>query len=279
MIYYASFHSVLTQNNLIVGSDDVNDEQHENNVDSTPWDVSNGFLRRNKPIYHDQSAPISVPTSDVGATATAKDHARHLISQRGFEDILQACRPRNRGEYGSGLPISLSNLLRKFSPNINHSIQASEKTFSLDQSGGLSPQRSSRAKNLEWGAVSFDEFNMTKVSSSLQRSQFYRMSASLSDSSSASSFTSLGSSMFVSQTASGMHLQSTMSLSLEGGQPSAINHVDSSPSLDDVENPQEDNGNPASILERMMQEHDANAFSVKSGRESPTNSVFASSFK
>ena len=113
-----------------MGPDDVNDEQHESNVDSTPWDVSNGFLRRNKPIYHDQSAPISVPTSDVGATATAKDHARHLISQRGFEDILQACRPRNRGEYGSGLPISLSNLLRKFSPNMNHSIQASEKTFS-----------------------------------------------------------------------------------------------------------------------------------------------------
>ena len=95
----------------MIDADDVNDEQDENDIYNTPWNVSNGFLRRNKPIHHDESAPISFPTTDVAATA--KDHAIHLISQRGFEDILQACRPRNRGEYGSGLPISLSNLLKK----------------------------------------------------------------------------------------------------------------------------------------------------------------------
>lgn len=264
----------------MIDADDANDEQDENDVDDTPWDVSNGFLRRSKPINHDQSAPTSFPSSDVATTA--KDHARHLISQRGFEDILQACRPRNRGEYGSGLPISLSNLLRKFSPNGNNSI-TSEQMVNLDQTGGsnyYSPQRSSRAKNLEWGAVSFDDFNITKVSSSLQRSQYYRMSASLSDSSSASSFTSIGSSMFVSQSMSGVHLQSTTSLSVEAGQTSAINHDDSSTSLDiDGENPQEDNGNSTSMIEKMMREHDENAFSGGSGRASPTNSVFASSFK
>ena len=152
--------------------------------------------------------------------------------------------------------------------------------INLDQSGRFSPQRSSRAKNLEWGAVSFDEFNMAKVSSSLQRSQFYRMSASLSDSSSASSFTSIGSSMFVPQSTNGMHLQSTTSLSLGSGQPSVLNHVDSSTSLEiDVENPQEDNGKLTSVIEKMMREHDENAFSGKSGRVSPTNSVFANSFK
>ncbi len=266
---------------MMIDVDDSNDEQDENDGSDTPWDVSNGFLRRRKPINHDQSAPTSFPSSDVAATA--KDHARHLISQRGFEDILQACRPRNRGEYGSGLPVSLSNLLRKFSPNGNNSMQASDQMINLDQPGGsnyYSPQRSSRAKNLEWGAVSFDDFNMTKVSSSLQRSQFYRMSASLSDSSSASSFTSIGSSMFVSQSMSGMHLQSTTSLSVEAGQTSAINRDDSSTSLDiDGENPQEDNGKSTSMIEKMMREHDENAFSGGSGRVSPTNSVFASSFR
>eukprot|EP00985_Skeletonema_marinoi_P001573 scaffold629_cov156-Skeletonema_marinoi.AAC.1 len=269
--------AMLYKEHINDDADDVNDEQDENDIDNAPWNVSNGFLRRNKPIHHDESAPISFPTTDVAATA--KDHARHLISQRGFEDILQACRPRNRGEYGSGLPISLSNLLKKCSPNVDHSMQASEQMIALDQSGRYSPQRSSRAKNLEWGAVSFDEFNMSRVSSSLQRSQFHRMSTSLSDSSSASSFTSMGSSMFVPQSTSGMHLQSTTSLSLEVGQHSTLNHDDSSTSLGiDGENPQEDNGNPLSAIQRMMREHDENAFSGRSGRVSPTNSVFGNSF-
>jgi len=258
-----------------IDADDINDGQAENAVNITPWNISNGFLRRNNPINYDESASISFPTTDM--EATAKDHARHLISQRGFEDILQACRPRNRGEYGSGLPISLSNLLKTFSPDVHHTMQPSEQMIALDQAGRLSPQRSSsRTKNLEWGAVSFDEFNISKVSS-LQRSQFHRMSTSLSDSSSASSFTSIGNHMFVS---SGVHLQSTTSLIFEAGQASTQHHRnDSSASLDmmDGGNPQEDVGY-ASVLERMMREHDDHAFSGRSGRVSPTNS-FANSFK
>ena len=267
-------HSLMSY----IDADDVNDEQGENDANATPWIVSNGFLRRNKPIHHDESTPISFPTSDVAATA--KDHVRHLISQRGFEDILQACRPRNRGEYGSGLPASLSNLLKAFSPDVYHSMHPSEQMIVLDQAGRLSPQRtSSRAKNLEWGAVSFDEFNMSKVSSSLQRSQsqFHRLSTSLSDSSSASSFASIGSQY---KSMSGMHLQSTTSLTLETGQTSTLHGDDSLASLDiDGENPQEDNGNHVSMIERMMREHDEHAFSGRSGRVSPTNSFANRSFK
>ncbi len=273
--FYTSFPRTHPLTNVVIDADDMNDEQAENAVNTTPLNVSNGFLRRNKPIHHDESAHISFPTLDVAATA--KDHARHLISQRGFEDILQACRPRNRWEYGSGLPVSLSNLLKTFSPDVHHSMQPSEQVIALDQAGRLSPQRSSsRTKNLEWGAVSFDEFNMSKVSP-LQRSQFHRMrTSSLSDSSSESSFTSIGNHMFVS---SGVHLQSQTSLTLEAGQNSTLHRNDSSASLDmDGENPQEDNGNAVSLIERMMREHDDHAFSGRSGRVSPTNS-FANSFK
>ena len=150
----------------------------------------------------------------------------------------------------------------------------SGQVVALDQAGRLTPQRSSaRAKNFEWGAVNFDEFNMNKLSSSVQRAQFLRMSTSGSDSSSASSFTSIGS--HIHQSMSGTYLQSTVSL---GGQSNVVGD-DSSTTLDiDSENPQGDNADPILMMKKMMREHDKQAFSGRSGRVSPTNS-FANSFK
>lgn len=66
----------------VTGADDAK-EQGENDTNNNS-SVSNGFLRRNKPACRDN---VSTPLSDE--VATAKDHARHLISQRNFEDILQ----------------------------------------------------------------------------------------------------------------------------------------------------------------------------------------------
>ena len=107
------------------------------------------------------------------------------------------------------------------------------------------------------------------------------MSTSLSESSSASSFASIGSSMLVPQPTGGIHLQSTTSLNLEAGQVTpTLHHDDSSTTLDiDGENPQEDHGNSISMIEKMMREHDEHTFSGRNGRVSPTNSTFAGSFK
>lgn len=211
---------------------------------------------------------MSLLSSDV--VATENEHARHFISQRGFEEILQACRPRNRGEYGSGLPISLSTVIKKFSPDVHHSMQSSEQMIALVRQERLSCHKSSsRAKNLESGARSFDEFNVRKLSPSPLRPQPHRMSTG-SDSSSASSFNSMGSNMILSHPMSGVYLQSTTSL---GDDSTTSLGIDAH-----GENPQEDNENPALIIESMMREHDKHAFTGRSGKISPANS-FANSFK
>lgn len=67
----------------VTDADDAKDEQGENDTNTNP-SVSNGFLWRSKPACRDN---VSTPLTDE--VATAKDHARHLISQRNFEDILQ----------------------------------------------------------------------------------------------------------------------------------------------------------------------------------------------
>ena len=63
----------------------------------------------------------SRPTQDTRAEEADKSESkktekcRHFLSDRDFDDILAACRPRNHGEYMSALPSTLLAVLKIFS--------------------------------------------------------------------------------------------------------------------------------------------------------------------
>ena len=78
--------------------------------------------------------------------------------ERPFEDILQACRPRNRGEFGQGLPTSLVSLITKFNGEDGPLDSKVDKmTLYRQFKPSSSPQRSTNmAGKTEWGLVDFD---------------------------------------------------------------------------------------------------------------------------
>lgn len=97
---------------------------------------------------------------------------KHLISGREFEDILQACRPRYRGDYGTGLPLPLplATLLQK--------VVAIGANFNTDL-----PQLHdhSRSQHLERGAVSSQQASSSFTNNGSHL--FHRFSSQLLDSS------------------------------------------------------------------------------------------------
>lgn len=136
---------------------------------------ANGFMMRETgpadPVVA-LSEPL-LPKTDSSGTLqfVGKTHAqkqqRHLISGREFEDILEACRPRNRGDT---VPSSLISLLQK-TPRLNrssskvrmHKSQQSKTRQPAVESGarnpsGMKTSESAASMHLqEWGAVNFDE--------------------------------------------------------------------------------------------------------------------------
>mmetsp|Transcript_8359 Transcript_8359/g.17809 ORF Transcript_8359/g.17809 Transcript_8359/m.17809 type:complete len:2336 (+) Transcript_8359:221-7228(+) len=193
------------------------------------WNASNGFMSR-------KTASINYSTkAEVTHAGSEGSQYKHLISDRKFEDILQACRPRSRGEYGSGLPTPLSSLLIKIYTNPSKLVDNSagyhhnqpwkdanshvpRSATSTENAGMNSPHRalhSSHMRYLEWGAVNFDDITK-KWQNSHQgmASVIYATSNSGSLASPSSSFGSLGS--FKRSPHSLGHLQSSMSLEKTG---------------------------------------------------------------
>jgi len=264
MLYKEQF----TDDDIFADAMSASAVQREND---TPWHASNGFLKRHSPDSFVAPETMPVPSNPM------RQQYRHLISGRGFEDILQACRPRNRGEYGSGLPVALTTLLKKARPNSDSDMHTQKSTFDRDSQqlvpfgdmGPTTPQRT-RARYLEWGAVNFDDYTRKLLISS-QQIQSNR-SLSGSQSSPTSSFTSIGSYRFPMHLLGISHLQSTTSL--EGGgqslsssdHPNPLhrnNHSDGSMATLDNYEMQSDAecGQTYSAIQKFMADHDNGTFS------------------
>ena len=255
----------------------------------TSWRAVNGFLKRN--------APDSVNAPEIVAPASpARQQYKRLISDRSFEDILQvrrpsffpgisspftllmltymkACRPRNRGEYGLGLPASLTAIV-KTSVSQSNRDRYIKKTTCLDHdSQQLELLGAPRSRYLEWGAVNFD--TDYKRLSGLQHTR----NRSLSGSQMSSSFSSLGSSGFPSRRQGIPHLQSLSSLEGAGSpveprirfhpgpssgehtQATNNRHFDNDEMRKDTNVPASGKDQTYSAIKKYMTEYDKRAFS------------------
>ena len=177
--------------------------------------------------------------------------------ERPFEDILQACRPRNRGEFGQGLPTSLVSLITKFNGNKDDPLDSKLDKMTLYRQfkPSSSPQRSKNmAGKTEWGLVDFD--------AGLSRwEQLHDSPLYGSPSSPSTSFMSLGGK-------AGMQTPMSLdgggrSLSSEGeafGYASKrLSSDGSSVALDDADS--DASSMDINAMRKMMQQHDDSAFS------------------
>lgn len=261
---------------------DTNAIQGEDDILTQTYIVSNGFMKRSSPKATYSQALQPTPVTPTKQQST-KPQYKHLISDRGFEDILQACRPRNRGEHGSGLPTSLVTLLQRDCPDLvdlkllnGRLLQKAgldrgsprKLVTASDLGGSLTPQRTgnaSRSRFLEWGAVNFDDY----FAKALNTPQTFNRSCSAgSQSSPASSLTSMGSQRVSSQLFGSSHLQSTMSLEGGGQSVSSVGNAHlsmhkkrpSDGSLASIDNElPEDFG--FSAIQKVMADHDQSTFS------------------
>jgi len=238
------------------------------------WNASNGFLERNTPDSF--AAPKIQPTP----ASRARQKYKHLISDRGFEDISQACRPRNRD--GSGLPVSLAILLRKTVPDVNgdakgargRQLQKASSDRDHQQLDPTSPQHAinaSRSRYLEWGAVDFDDFAHKRLNNSQQTSN---RSFSGSQSSPSSSFNSIGSYRQnpTSQLLGISHLQSTTSLSNSSMTTLEIEEMQKE---DDIF--ASEKGQTLSAIQKLMTNHDKSTFSSTPNANHPKNNDLSQS--
>lgn len=243
---------------------DASNTDAEDDRETQTWSASNGFLKRSNvdSFVAPKIQPVPFDPS--------RQRYKHLISDRGFEDILQACRPRNRGEYGSGLPVSLTSLLQKVVVNdTNNETDANLKQASLNRAsqqlasndmGCLSPRRernASRQGYLEWGAVDFDDIPHKRLS---YPQEALRRSFSGSQSSPSSSIG--GSYKFPSHLLSTTHLQSTASLEGGGQSLSSGHRSDSSMATSDNEDAQSGiESSSMDKIQKLMAEFDKTTFS------------------
>ena len=117
--------------------------------------------------------PRQLATSGLEAEASAgrsdsQRQQRHLISSRNFEDILEACRPRNRGDTLSAFPSALALLVSNNTTvqDERAQIESKEIDVSTQNSGGgelALPSPHIDAYNgsglepvSEWGAIDFE---------------------------------------------------------------------------------------------------------------------------
>ena len=245
-------------------NDDGEDEAHVQT-----WSASNGFLKRNNnpSVIQESQQPMPIGSA-------RQQRYKNLIRDRGFEDILQACRPRSRGEYGSGLPISLTNLLKKVArpvtitrsetddnlkmANLNRD---SQQLASLGDMARSSPQRAldtSKSRYLEWGTVNFDAFPQRRFSNTQHQPYNNTLNRSFSGSHGSSPSSSLGSYRFPSHLLSISHLQSTASLGSDGQSVSSGHQSNGSMATPDNE---QDAPSGIDELKKFMSDFDTSTFS------------------
>lgn len=241
---------------------ELNTAKKEEDSSSQPWRTSNGFLIR------DANPMVSIQSFKESNGDSGVNKSQHIISGRDFHNILQACRPRNRGEHGSGLPLSLSTLIRKSANESNRistaHVDPSQRSYTAQQgphprkagheSGQVSPQRMmnyvSRGKCLEWGAVNFEGFESKQIQDDAG-----------SQSSHSSSFASCGS--------------NAMAL-----QQSGLGHIQSSISLDTMRrdcNMSPNNVIDISAIKKFMSEYDKRAFSHPAAKQHGRSKVACNS--
>ena len=245
-------------------NDDGEDEPHVQT-----WSASNGFLKR----INNSSVIQETTQQPVPIGSARQQRYKNLIRDRGFEDILQACRPRSRGEYGSGLPISLTNLLKKVArpvtitrsetddnlkmANLNRD---SQQLASLGDMARTSPQHAldtSKSRYLEWGTVNFDAFPQRRFSNA-QHQPYNTLNRSFSGSHGSSPSSSLGSYRFPSHLLSISHLQSTASLGSDGQSVSSGHQSNGSMATPDNE---QDAPSGIDELKKFMSDFDTSTFS------------------
>ena len=166
---------------------------------TSQWQISNGFLRAHG---HEISLNSAKHSNRSDRSASASKY-QNMITDRDFHNILQACRPRNRGEHGSGIPLSLSTLIKK---SVNQSRGASYIEHPHKHNAIHAPPSPQRAVNSkgqyqEWGAVNFERYDSKRLQDDAG-----------SHSSHSSSYTSNGSNALALQPHGLGHLQSSMSL-------------------------------------------------------------------
>ena len=130
----------------------------------------NGFVVRMPAVEVDTNETPRQPIASglEAETPTGKSHSqrqqRHLISSRNFEDILEACRPRNRGDTLAAFPSALALLVPNNTGEEDDTQTMSEALNAV--SGGRelsSPQIDAyehKSCDLEpvseWGAINFE---------------------------------------------------------------------------------------------------------------------------
>jgi len=117
-------------------------------------------------VAYDQARPSNIlqgkrkEDENMKASSTSAMQQRHLISGRGFEDILEACRPRNRSETVSGMPKALVSQLRLFGligSKKRKEVKTCDKTTQKDNDKDLLAEDDNLKNDLvEWGSANFD---------------------------------------------------------------------------------------------------------------------------
>jgi len=132
----------------------------------------NGFVARGTETTVDTpSASLPRPAvGGVGITAAGRSHSqrqqRHLINSRDFEDILEACRPRNRGQTFSSVPSALALLLPTTARSCDASVVKDDEVETVlatdtkrnSFQSETVDDRWSLDTVSEWGAVDFEGF-------------------------------------------------------------------------------------------------------------------------
>ena len=123
-------------------------EKNDNKANSQTWSASNGFLKR--------EIPESFYSPEIQPTETnpTRESYKQLIAERGFKDILRACRPKFRGEYGY-LPEALTDLLQRYSCKFCHGEMRQPSQMTTCRHEDTSSSGTNK-RDLEWGAVDFE---------------------------------------------------------------------------------------------------------------------------
>lgn len=134
---------------------------------------ANGFIARQGNIC----SSLNLSCSQVPPNL-AKDSQNNLIAEREFEDILEACRPRNRRESISGLPSPLISMIKQIMRDKPRDLRK-QKMDESEFNFGINSQYSASAtstigfdslqddanppKSEEWGSVNFDSISSVHI--------------------------------------------------------------------------------------------------------------------
>ena len=222
---------------LVTDTDNPNQgEKNDKKANAQTWSASNGFLKREIP------ESFYAPEIQTTETNPARESYKQLIADRGFQDILRACRPTFRGEYGY-LPETLTDLLQRYSCKFCHGEmrQPSQMTTCRHQDTSSSD---TNWRDLEWGAVDFDnDFRDVKESEYSMGSFVFDKSHSKAD------ITSL-------------QLPPSLDGSVSSGDgDSQIGKRRRQSSFSSSFSLEEDEEDPLSALTKFMDDHDENVFS------------------